>query len=197
MRVWRETLKSVEDARCGTGTSGETCRCRADPAGMSRCEENDMAALEFIENETGPQPGAKSSYGKAGGGQTTTASHRQSSQTCRGPVRFVVRMRRSSGHHNNGVRMGRGTTSSGDLGSDSEAGLRKSRPDRRMRARAKEARIRPSHRYGRVLAGCAVALMNGVRPKESSPDCRCGFIALAHTPTRTQRANALTTSSGS
>lgn len=161
-----------------------------------------MAALEFIETETGPQPGATIIilHGLGADGNDFVPIARELDLAEAGPVRFVF-------PHapvipvtiNNGYRMRAWYDILGmDLASrEDEAGLRKSMAAVEDLLEREEERGMPAHRI--VLAGfsqgCAMALLTGLRHKERLAGMvgMSGYLPLARTTggERTD-ANALT-----
>jgi phospholipase/carboxylesterase len=161
-----------------------------------------MAALEFIETETGPQPGATIIilHGLGADGNDFVPIARELDLAEAGPVRFVF-------PHapvipvtiNNGYRMRAWYDILGmDLASrEDEAGLRKSMAAVEDLLEREEERGMPAHRI--VLAGfsqgCAMALLTGLRHKERLAGMvgMSGYLPLART-TGSERtdANALT-----
>jgi phospholipase/carboxylesterase len=161
-----------------------------------------MAALEFIETETGPQPGATIIilHGLGADGNDFVPIARELDLAEAGPVRFVF-------PHapvipvtiNNGYRMRAWYDILGmDLASrEDEAGLRKSMAAVEDLLEREEERGMPPHRI--VLAGfsqgCAMALLTGLRHKERLAGMvgMSGYLPLARTTggERTD-ANALT-----
>jgi phospholipase/carboxylesterase len=160
-----------------------------------------MAALETIETETGPNPGATVliMHGLGADGNDFVPIAKELDLAQAGPVRFVF-------PHapvipvtiNNGFRMrawydilGLGGTSRED-----EAGLRSSMAEVEKLLEREKQRGMPAHRI--VLAGfsqgCAMALMTGVRHKERLAGIAglSGYLPLAETtaPERND-ANAL------
>jgi phospholipase/carboxylesterase len=164
--------------------------------------EIDMAALETIETETGPQPGATviilHGLGADGNDFVPIAQELELAEV--GPVRFVF-------PHatvipvtiNNGYRMRAWYDIVGmDLGSrEDEAGLRKSMAAIEELLESEKRRGMPANRI--VLAGfsqgCAMALMSGVRHKERLAGIvgMSGYLPLAQTTAGERSdANALT-----
>ncbi|HEX9718988.1 MAG TPA: alpha/beta hydrolase [Ramlibacter sp.] len=161
-----------------------------------------MAALEFIETETGPQPGATIIilHGLGADGNDFVPIARELDLAEAGPVRFVF-------PHapvipvtiNNGYRMRAWYDILGmDLASrEDEAGLRKSMAAVEDLLEREEERGMPAHRI--VMAGfsqgCAMALLTGLRHKERLAGMvgMSGYLPLART-TGSERtdANALT-----
>jgi phospholipase/carboxylesterase len=161
-----------------------------------------MAALETIETETGPNPGAAVliMHGLGADGNDFVPIAKELDLAQAGPVRFVF-------PHapvipvtiNNGFRMrawydilGLGGTSRED-----EAGLRNSMAEVEKLLEREKQRGMPAHRI--VLAGfsqgCAMALMTGVRHKERLAGIAglSGYLPLAETTARERNdANALT-----
>jgi phospholipase/carboxylesterase len=161
-----------------------------------------MAALETIETETGPNPGAAVliMHGLGADGNDFVPIAKELDLAQAGPVRFVF-------PHapvipvtiNNGFRMrawydilGLGGTSRED-----EAGLRSSMAEVEKLLEREKQRGMPAHRI--VLAGfsqgCAMALMTGVRHKERLAGIAglSGYLPLAETTARERNdANALT-----
>jgi phospholipase/carboxylesterase len=161
-----------------------------------------MAALETIETETGPNPGATVliMHGLGADGNDFVPIAKELDLAQAGPVRFVF-------PHapvipvtiNNGFRMrawydilGLGGTSRED-----EAGLRSSMAAVEKLLEREKQRGMPAHRI--VLAGysqgCAMALMTGVRHKERLAGIAglSGYLPLAETTARERNdANALT-----
>ena len=161
-----------------------------------------MAALEFIETETGPQPGATVLilHGLGADGNDFVPIAQELDLKAIGPVRFVF-------PHapvipvtiNNGFRMPAWYDILGaDLGSrQDEAGLRKSMAEIEELLAREKKRGMPADRIvlGGFSQGCAVALMTGVRHRERLAGIvgMSGYLPLAQT-TAAERsdANALT-----
>jgi phospholipase/carboxylesterase len=161
-----------------------------------------MAALEFIETETGPQPGATVIilHGLGADGNDFVPIAQELDLAAIGPVRFLF-------PHapvipvtiNNGFRMRAWYDILGvDLASrQDEAGLRKSMAEiEDLLAREKE-RGMPANRIvlGGFSQGSAIALMTGVRHKERLAGIvgMSGYLPLAQaTAAERSDANALT-----
>lgn len=161
-----------------------------------------MAALETIETETGPRPGATVVvlHGLGADGNDFVPITRELDLARAGPVRFVF-------PHapvipvtiNNGYRMRAWYDILGmDRGSrEDEAGLRKSMAAVEQLLQREKERGMPADRI--ILAGfsqgCAMALMTGLRHKERLAGIvgMSGYLPLART-TQAERsdANALT-----
>jgi phospholipase/carboxylesterase len=157
-----------------------------------------MAALEFIETETGPQPGATVFilHGLGGDGNDFVPIAQELDSAAIGPVRFVF-------PHapvipvtiNNGFQMRAWYDILGfDLGSrQDETGLRKSMAEiEELLAREKQ-RGMPANRIvlGGFSQGCAVAQMTGMRHKERLAGIvgMSGYLPLAQT-TAAERSDA-------
>jgi phospholipase/carboxylesterase len=161
-----------------------------------------MAALEFIETETGPQPGATVVilHGLGADGNDFVPIAQELDLSAIGPVRFVF-------PHapvmpvtiNSGTRMRAWYDILGvDLGSSQdETGLRKSMAEIEELLAREKARGMPANRIvlGGFSQGSAIALMTGVRHKERLAGIvgMSGYLPLAPT-TAAERsdANALT-----
>lgn len=161
-----------------------------------------MAALDIIETETGPQPGATVIilHGLGADGNDFVPIARELDLAAAGPVRFVF-------PHapvipvtiNNGYRMRAWYDIVGmEPGSrEDEAGLRKSMAEVEELLERERQRGMPANRI--VLAGfsqgCAIALMTGVRHKERLGGIAgmSGYLPLAvTTASESSDANALT-----
>jgi phospholipase/carboxylesterase len=165
-------------------------------------EKYDMAELEIIESETGPNPGATVIvlHGLGADGNDFVPIAQELDLSAAGPVRFVF-------PHapvipvtiNNGYRMRAWYDILGmDLVKrEDEAGLRGSQAQVEALLAREKARGMPAHRI--VLAGfsqgCAMALMTGLRHKERLAGIvgLSGYLPLAGTTEQERSdANALT-----
>jgi phospholipase/carboxylesterase len=161
-----------------------------------------MAALETIETETGPNPGATVliMHGLGADGNDFVPIAKELDLAQAGPVRFVF-------PHapvipvtiNNGFRMRAwyDILGLGGASREDEAGLRSSMAEVEKLLEREKQRGMPAHRI--VLAGfsqgCAMALMTGVRHKERLAGIAglSGYLPLAETTARERNdANALT-----